>query len=128
MRITPLATYVGSQCIIHIRFSHTSEWAFMQHFDQRPHWGSTDPYLIVSLQGRLLCHLWFRWWDVLFVKGMHFSSKNARLLNFLVVSRQLHQNNRCLLCWNLTYQIFSLALITVWWLSIKSYNTLLIFD
>ena len=23
-----------------------------------------------------------RWWDVLFVKGMHFSSKNARLLNF----------------------------------------------
>ena len=22
-----------------------------------------------------------RWWDVLFVKGMHFSSKNARLLN-----------------------------------------------
>ena len=26
----------------------------MQHFDQRPHWGSTDPYLIVSL----LCHVW----------------------------------------------------------------------
>ena len=25
-----------------------------------------------------------RWWDVLFVKGMHFSSKNARLLNCLV--------------------------------------------
>ena len=25
-----------------------------------------------------------RWWDVLFVKGMHFSSKNARLLNFLI--------------------------------------------
>ena len=24
-----------------------------------------------------------RWWDVLFVKGMHFSSKNARLLNLL---------------------------------------------
>ena len=23
----------------------------MQHFDQRPHRGSTDPYLIVSLQG-----------------------------------------------------------------------------
>ena len=23
-----------------------------------------------------------RWWDVLFVKGMHFSSKNARLLNY----------------------------------------------
>ena len=23
-----------------------------------------------------------QWWDVLFVKGMHFSSKNARLLNF----------------------------------------------
>ena len=23
-----------------------------------------------------------RWWDVLFVNGMHFSSKNARLLNF----------------------------------------------
>ena len=22
-----------------------------------------------------------QWWDVLFVKGMHFSSKNARLLN-----------------------------------------------
>ena len=25
-----------------------------------------------------------QWWDVLFVKGMHFSSKNARLLNYLV--------------------------------------------
>ena len=24
-----------------------------------------------------------RWWDLLFVKGMHFSSKNARLLNYL---------------------------------------------
>ena len=24
-----------------------------------------------------------RWWDVLFMKGMHFSSKNARLLNLL---------------------------------------------
>ena len=23
----------------------------MQHFDQRPHQGSADPYLIVSLQG-----------------------------------------------------------------------------
>ena len=23
-----------------------------------------------------------RWWDVLFVKVMHFSSKNARLLNY----------------------------------------------
>ena len=23
----------------------------MQHFDQRPHQGSTNPYLIVSLQG-----------------------------------------------------------------------------
>ena len=28
-----------------------------------------------------------RWWDVLFVNGMHFSSKNARLLNY-----QLSQN------------------------------------
>ena len=42
----------------------------MQHFDQRLHLGSTDPYLIVV-----------QWWDVLFVKGMHFLSKNARLLN-----------------------------------------------
>ena len=25
-----------------------------------------------------------RWWDVLFVKGMHFSSKNARLLNLII--------------------------------------------
>ena len=25
-----------------------------------------------------------QWWDVLFVKGMHFSSKNARLLNFII--------------------------------------------
>ena len=45
----------------------------MQHFDQRLHLGSTDPYLIVV-----------QWWDVLFVKGMHFLSKNARLLNFFV--------------------------------------------
>ena len=28
-----------------------------------------------------------RWWDVLFVKGMHFSSKNARLLNLVVVTK-----------------------------------------
>ena len=28
-----------------------------------------------------------RWWDVFFVKGMHFSSKNARLLNYEIVSR-----------------------------------------
>ena len=27
-----------------------------------------------------------QWWDVLFVKGMHFSSKNARLLNFYFIS------------------------------------------
>ena len=26
-----------------------------------------------------------RWWDVLFVKVMHFSSKNARLLNLTVL-------------------------------------------
>ena len=29
-----------------------------------------------------------RWWDVLFVKGMHFSSKNARLLNLNVNERR----------------------------------------
>ena len=28
-----------------------------------------------------------QWWDVLFVKGMHFSSKNARLLNLYVFLR-----------------------------------------
>ena len=27
-----------------------------------------------------------QWWDVLFVKGMHFSSKNARLLNLQLLS------------------------------------------
>ena len=31
-----------------------------------------------------------RWWDVLFVKGMHFSSKNARLLNLIRDLRDLN--------------------------------------
>ena len=31
-----------------------------------------------------------RWWDVLFVEGMHFSSKNAHLLNFYL--RSFHHN------------------------------------
>ena len=52
----------------------------MQHFDQRPHQGSTDPYLIIRFREVNMSHV-VQWCDVLFVKGMHFSSKNAHLLN-----------------------------------------------
>ena len=31
-----------------------------------------------------------QWWDVLFVKGMHFSSKNARLLNLIVTIKVVY--------------------------------------
>ena len=34
-----------------------------------------------------------RWWDVLFVKGMHFSSKNARLLNLIPTNRGSYKRN-----------------------------------
>ena len=34
----------------------------------------------------MLCVVW--WWDVLFVKGMDFSSKNAHLLNFSCIFSQ----------------------------------------
>ena len=42
----------------------------MQHFDQRPHQGSTDPYSIVSLQGGY----YVMYGAMVVVKGMHFSS------------------------------------------------------
>ena len=38
-----------------------------------------------------------RWWDVLFVKGMHFSSKNARLLNYYSKSRYNMAKANCYL-------------------------------
>ena len=46
----------------------------MQHFDQRPHQGSTDPYLKVSLQGGsyIMCGAMV---GCVFVKGMHFHQK-----------------------------------------------------
>ena len=56
----------------------------MQHFDQRPHRGSTDPYLIVSFREVIMSCV-VQWRDVLVVKGMHFSSKNARLLNLTYI-------------------------------------------
>ena len=58
----------------------------MQHFDQRPHWGSTDPYLIFSHQGRLLNHVWWDggmcclWRVCIFHQKMHFYLIN--LFNF----------------------------------------------
>ena len=64
----------------------------MQHFDQRPHRGSIDPYLIDSLQGGyyVMCG---GWWDVLFVKGMHYSSKMHVYLiyNLLILTTSLKQ-------------------------------------
>ena len=39
-----------------------------------------------------------RWWDVLFVKGMHFSSKNALLLN-LVIGKTLNLYFEPILPW-----------------------------
>ena len=41
-----------------------------------------------------------RWWDVLFVKGMHFSSKNARLLNFwsFQTNNTIFTTNECEKC------------------------------
>ena len=43
-----------------------------------------------------------RWWDVLFGKGMHFSSKNARLLNSLCLILQ-KQSNTCKGTYNLSF-------------------------
>ena len=53
----------------------------MHHFDQGPHRGSTDPYLIVSLQGAfyVMCGAMV---GCVVCEGMHFSSKNACLFNF----------------------------------------------
>ena len=55
----------------------------MQHFDQRPHQDSTDPYLIVSLQRGyyVMCGVMV---GCVVCEGYAFFIKNARLLNLLL--------------------------------------------
>ena len=53
----------------------------MQHFDQRPHQGSSDPYLIVSLQGGYY-FMYGAMVGCVVCEGYVFFIKNACQLNY----------------------------------------------